>query len=72
MPKYSFENTIAELLDTPETRALIDELCPELLEHPMLEVGRPFKVSMALPYIAEIVNDDARIEDFRQRLEAIE
>lgn len=72
MPKYSFENTIAELLDTPETRALIDELCPELLEHPMLEVGRPFKVSMALPYIAEIVNDDARIEDFRQKLEAIE
>ena len=49
MPKYSFENTIGELLDTPETRALIDELCPELLEHPMLEVGRPFKVNQALP-----------------------
>lgn len=72
MPKYTFENTIGELLDTPETKALIDELCPELLEHPMLEVGRPFKVSMALPFIAEIVNDDARIENFRQRLEAIE
>ncbi|HOA33105.1 MAG: hypothetical protein GXY95_07210 [Clostridiales bacterium] len=71
MPKYSFENTIGELLDTPETRALIDELCPELLEHPMLEVGRPFKVNQALPFI-EGLADKERIENFRRRLEAIE
>ncbi|HQA04688.1 MAG TPA: hypothetical protein PLD98_00070 [Clostridiales bacterium] len=71
MPKYSFENTIGELLDTPETRALIDELCPELLEHPMLEVGRPFKVNRALPFI-EGLADKERIENFRRRLEAIE
>jgi len=70
MAQYSFETTIGELLDTPETKALIDELCPELLEHPMLEVGRAFPVSVALPFFAELVSED-RIEGFRVRLEEL-
>jgi len=67
---YSFDNTIGELLNTPETRALIDELCPELLEHPLLEVGRAFPVNVALPFFAELVTED-RIEEFKTRLEAL-
>jgi len=70
MAQYSFENTIGELLDTPETMALIDELCPELLEHPLLEVGRAFPVNVALPFFAELVTEE-RIEAFRVRLEAL-
>ncbi|MDR2687634.1 MAG: hypothetical protein LBB75_07765 [Oscillospiraceae bacterium] len=70
MPTYSFDTTIGELLDTPETKALIDELCPELLEHPLLEAGRAFPVNVALPFFAELVTED-RIEAFRVRLEAL-
>ncbi|MCL2512512.1 MAG: hypothetical protein FWF08_01305 [Oscillospiraceae bacterium] len=70
MGNYSFDSTIGELLDTPETRALIDELCPELLEHPMLEIGRAFPVNVALPFIENLVTEE-RIENFRQRLAEI-
>lgn len=70
MGKYSFDNTIGELLDTPETKALIDELCPELLEHPMLEIGRAFPVNVALPFIESLVTEE-RIENFREKLEAL-
>jgi len=70
MANYTFENTIGELLDTPETKALIDELCPELLEHPLIEVGRAFPVEVALPFFEELVTPD-RIEEFRVRLEAL-
>jgi len=70
MANYSFDTTIGELLDTPETKALIDELCPELLEHPMLEIGKAFPVNMALPFIADMVTEE-RIEDFKARLEAL-
>ncbi len=70
MSKYSFQNTIGELLDTPETRALIDELCPELLEHPMIEIGRAFQVETALPFIEGLVTEE-RIENFKVRLEQL-
>ncbi len=71
MSKYSFDTNIGELLDTPETKALIDELCPELLEHPMLELARQVSVNVALPFMEGLV-DDARVEGFKARLEAIE
>lgn len=71
MAKYSFDNTIGELLEAPETKALIDELCPELLEHPMLEIGKPFPVNVALPFFEGLVTEE-RIENFKKRLAEIE
>jgi len=70
MGKYSFDSNIGELLDTPETKALIDELCPELLEHPMLEVARQVTINFALPFLEGLATED-RVENFRQRLEAL-
>lgn len=71
MAKWSFENTIGELLDNESTRALIAELAPEVFDHPMIEVGKAFTVNQALPFI-EGLADEERIEAFRQALELLE
>jgi len=70
MSKYTFETTVGEMLDTPEVRAILEELCPQVLEHPLLDVGRTFKFADALPYVEDMI-DDATVEEFRKRLEAL-
>lgn len=72
MAKYSFETTlVGEMLDTPEIRALAEELIPAVLEHPLLEVGRTFLFNDALPYISDMVSEE-ELEAFRVALEALE
>ena len=79
MAKYSFETTtIGDMLDTPELFALLSELGPEAIDHPMLDVGRPFTLEQALPFIEAIAdsmgitNVEERIVDFKAKLEALE
>lgn len=72
MAKYTFDTvTVADMLDTPEILALIEASVPEVLEHPLLEVGRSFIFSDALPYVADMVTEE-QIEAFRVALEALE
>lgn len=75
MAKYSFEETtIGELLDNPKTAEFLFELVPEAKDHPMLDIGRPFTLEQALPFIETIAdsmgitNTQERIEDFKQKL----
>ncbi len=75
MAKYSFEETtIGELLDNPKTADFLFELEPEAKDHPMLEIGRPFTLEQALPFIETIAdsmgitNTAERIEDFKVKL----
>lgn len=75
MSKYSFEETtIGELLDNPKTAEFLFELVPEAKDHPMLEIGRPFTLEQALPFIETIAdsmgitNTQERIEDFKVKL----
>lgn len=70
MSKYSFETTVGEMLDTPETKALLEEICPQVLEHPLLEVGRTFKFVDALPYVQDMI-EESTVEEFKKRLEAL-
>lgn len=71
MAKYTFETTtVGEMLDAPDARALIEEMAPQLLEHPLLEVGRSFIFADALPYISDMISEDD-LELFRGRLEAL-
>lgn len=79
MAKYSFETTtIGDMLDTPELFTLLSELVPEAIDHPMLDVGRPFTLEQALPFIEAIAdsmgitNVEERIADFKAKLEALE
>ena len=71
MAKYSFETTtVGEMLDTPEIRALIEEKIPDVLQHPLLEVGRSFIFADALPYIEDMVTEDD-LAAFKADLEAL-
>lgn len=79
MAKYSFEETtIGELLDNPVTAEFLFNLVPEAKDHPMLEIGRPFTLEQALPFIETIAdsmgitNTAERIADFKKQLESLE
>ncbi len=55
----TFENTtIGEIIDNPELNQMIQDKNPELLEHPLLEVGRPFIFEAVLPYIEDMITDE--------------
>ncbi|MBE6715712.1 MAG: hypothetical protein E7573_02220 [Ruminococcaceae bacterium] len=75
MAKYSFEETtIGELLDNPKTAEFLFEMVPEAKDHPMLEIGRPFTLEQAMPFIETIAdsmgitNTAERVEEFKQKL----
>lgn len=75
MAKYSFEETtIGELLDNPKTADFLFELVPEAKDHPMLDIGRPFTLEQAMPFIETIAdsmgitNVAERVEDFKTKL----
>lgn len=71
MAKYTFETTtVGEMLDTPEIMDLINKHIPAVLEHPLLEVGRTFLFCDALPYIEDMVEEDA-LAAYREALEAL-
>ena len=79
MAKYSFEETtIGELLDNPKTAEFLFELVPEAKDHPMLDIGRPFTLEQALPFIETIAdsmgitNTAERIDDFKVKLAALD
>lgn len=79
MGKYSFDSTtIGDMLDNADAYALLAELVPEAIDHPMLDVGRPFTIEQALPFIEAIAdsmgitNVAERIDDFKAKLEALE
>lgn len=70
MAKYSFETTVGEILDTPELKGIFKEVCPDVLQHPLLEAGRGFKFSEALSYVSELIDDD-QVEEIRVKMEAL-
>lgn len=71
MAKYTFEETtVGEMLDTPAIHGLIEKHIPAVLEHPLLEVGRTFIFNDALPYISDMVTEEA-LEAYRADLEAL-
>ena len=69
--RYSLEKTtVGELLDTPELRAIVEKIVPQLLEHPLIEAGRMFKIADALPYIKDMITNE-QLEKFRSELESL-
>ena len=70
--KYSLEKTtVGQLLDTPELRAIVERIAPQILEHPLIEAGRMFKIADALPYMKDMITAE-QLEQFRNELEKIE
>ena len=76
--KYTFEeSTIGDFLDNPETADFLFRLIPEAKDHPMLEVGKPFTLEQAMPFIETIAEgmgisgDEVaeRVVNFKAQLE---
>lgn len=70
MPKYTFDNTVAELLAEPKVVEIIKDLFPQVLNNPLIEMAKPFKFSDILPMISGAV-PESLIKEFKTRLEAI-
>lgn len=71
MAKYSFDTTtVGEIIDTPELRKYIEENAPDVLEHPLLEVGRSFIFADALPYISDMITDE-QLDGFKEYMESL-
>lgn len=57
--RYSMETTtVGEILDTPKLRAIVEQMFPQVLNHPLLEAGRTFKFIDAVPYIKDMLRDE--------------
>lgn len=70
--KYSVDTTtVGEILDTPELRALVEKMFPQVLNHPLLETGRTFKFIDAVPYMKDMLKDED-LDNFRDALEEIQ
>ena len=73
MAKYSFDTKFSLLMKDPQVMEIVNDLCPETMNHPMknLAVTMGFTPNMGMVVLSKIYSKE-KIEEFRQRLEAIE
>ena len=73
MAKYSFDTKFSVLMKDPEVMKIADELCPDLLNHPMknMALAMGFTPNMAMVVLSKLYSKE-KIEEFRKRLEEIE
>ncbi|WP_396657009.1 hypothetical protein [Microbacterium sp.] len=62
--------TLQDLLDDPESRAILDEVVPELPEHPMLEFVKGMPVNQLLQLAGAQIPAD-KVATLRERIEAL-
>lgn len=69
--RYSMDRTtVGEILDTPELRAIVERLFPQVLNHPLLEAGRTFKFADAVPYMKDMIKEED-LDNFQDALEEL-
>ena len=73
MAKYSFDTKFSVLMKDPQVMELVNDLCPEIMNHPMknLALTMGFTPNMGMVVLSKIYSKE-KIEEFRTRLEAIE
>lgn len=73
MAKYSFDTKFSVLMKDPQVMEIVNDLCPEIMNHPMknLALAMGFTPNMGMVVLSKIYSKE-KIEEFRQRLEAIE
>ena len=64
------KTTVGEILDTPELRAIVERLFPQVLNHPLLEAGRTFRFIDAVPYMKDMLKD-GDLDRFQDALEEL-
>jgi hypothetical protein len=69
--RYDLETTtLAQLLDDPESRAIIDEVVPQLPAHPMIGLVKGMPVNQLLQVAGSQV-DPATVAVLRERIAAL-
>ena len=73
MAKYSFDTKFSVHMKDPEVMKIADELCPDLLHHPMknMALAMGFTPNMAMVVLSKLYSKE-KFEEFRRRLEEIE
>lgn len=73
MAKYSFDTKFSVLMKDPEVMKIVDDLCPDLLNHPMknMAVSMGFTPNMAMVVLSKMYSKET-IEEFKKRLATIE
>ncbi len=73
MAKYSFDTKFSVLMKDPEVMKIVDDLCPDLLNHPMknMAVTMGFTPNMAMVVLSKMYSKE-KIEEFKKRLAEIE
>ena len=73
MSKYSFDTKFSVLMKDPQVMEIVDDLCPEIMNHPMknLALAMGFTPNMAMVVLSKMYSKE-KIEEFRQRLSEIE
>ena len=73
MAKYSFDTKFSILMKDPEVMKIVDDLCPDLLNHPMknMAVTMGFTPNMAMVVLSKMYSKE-KIEEFKKRLAEIE
>ncbi len=73
MAKYSFDTKFSVLMKDPEVMKIVDDLCPDLLNHPMknMAVTMGFTPNMAMVVLSKMYSKET-IEEFKKRLATIE
>lgn len=62
--------TLGQLLDDPDARAIIDELVPELPDHPMVGMAKGMPVNTVLAFAGGQV-DPAVVAELKERITAL-
>ena len=73
MPKYTFDTKFSVLIKDPKVMEIVDDLCPEIMNHPMknLALSLGFTPNQGMVVLSKMYSKE-KIEEFRVRLEAIE
>ena len=73
MAKYSFDTKLSVLMKDPEVMKIVDDLCPDLVNHPMknMALAMGFTPNIAMVVLSKMYSKE-KIEEFRQRLSEIE
>ncbi len=73
MAKYSFDTKLSVLMKDSEVMKIVDDLCPDLVNHPMknMALAMGFTPNMAMVVLSKMYSKE-KIEEFRQRLSEIE
>ena len=73
MAKYSFDTKLSVLMKDPEVMKIVDDLCPDLVNHPMknMALAMGFTPNMGMVVLSKMYSKE-KIAEFKERLEAIE